>query len=158
MKILPKKILAVVAAVPEPVQFRELMGAFGISRAERHYLATLVDGLVQEGELVKLKGNRYALGERLVSATGRLTIHRDGYGFLAPEEGGEDLYIPARYLAESMQGDRVEVRELPPRRDGKREGRIIRTLERGVQRVVGTFRELRQGGWLPRPSALAASC
>ena len=146
MKILPKKILAVVAAVPEPVQFRELMGAFGISRAERHYLATLVDGLVQEGELVKLKGNRYALGERLVSATGRLTIHRDGYGFLAPEEGGEDLYIPARYLAESMQGDRVEVRELPPRRDGKREGRIIRTLERGVQRVVGTFRELRQGG------------
>ena len=146
MKIPRKKILDCVAKSPEPIPFREIMGAFGVSKAERHYLAALVEELVELGELVKLKGNRYVSVTRMATVTGVISLHRDGYGFLTPESGGGDLYIPARYLRESMQGDRVEARALPPPHDGKREGRIVRTLERGVRTVVGIYRELRQGG------------
>ncbi len=41
--------------------------------------------------------------------TGRLTVHRDGYGFVTPESGGDDVFIPARYLRGNLHGDRVEV-------------------------------------------------
>ena len=146
MKIPRKKILDLIAASPEPVPFREIMGAFGVSKAERHRLKELVEELIDLGDLVKLKGNRYASVDRMATVTGRLSLHRDGYGFLTPDGGGEDLYIPARFLRGSMQGDRVEASELPPQHDGKREGRIVRTLERGARTVVGTYRELRQGG------------
>ncbi len=146
MKIPLKKILDIVTAAKEPLPFREIMGAFGVSKRERRHLLLLVDELVERGELVKLKGNRYAPVGLLALVTGRLSLHPDGYGFLAPEKGGDDLYIPARYLAGSMQGDRVEAAALPPRHDGKREGRIVSTLERGVQTVVGIYRELRGSG------------
>ena len=146
MKIPRKKILDFVAKSPEPIPFRDIMGAFGVSKAERRHLSALIEELVELGDLVKLKGNRYVSPTRMATVRGVISLHRDGYGFLAPEGGGEDLYIPARYLRESMQGDRVEACALPPRHDGKREGRIVRTLERGVRTVVGTYRELRQGG------------
>lgn len=146
MKISLKKILELVAASREPLPFREIMGAFGVSKADRHRLKLLVDDLVDRGDLVKLKGNRYAPVTRMAAVTGRLSLHRDGYGFLSPDDGGEDLYIPARHLRGSMTGDRVEAASLPPRYDGRREGRIVRTLERGARTVVGSYRELRHGG------------
>ncbi len=146
MKIPLKKILDVVTAAQEPLPFREIMGAFGVAKAQRARLSALVDELVERGDLVKLKGNRYTPVARMAALSGRISLHRDGYGFFSPDEGGGDLYIPSRYLQESMQGDRVEVAALPPRHDGKREGRIIRTLERGMKTVVGIYHELPRGG------------
>jgi len=151
MNISLNKILTVVAAAPAPLPFRELMGALGVSKGERRRLAALVEELVERGDLVKLKGNRYALVRRMAVVSGRISLHRDGYGFLAPDDGGEDLYIPARFLRGSMPGDRVEAAALPPRHDGKREGRIVRTLERGTRTVVGACRVQRQGGLLVTP-------
>jgi len=82
-------------------------------------------------------------GEKI---TGRLTVHRDGYGFVTPEGGGDDVFIPARYLRSNLHGDRVEV-ELQSRGGGsKREGRISRTLEQGVQRIVGRYRQAERDG------------
>ena len=146
MKKTHKDILRFVSSAAAPVPFREIMAAFRVSKAERRHLIALVDELVERGDLVKLKGNRYAPLDRMAVVTGRISLHRDGYGFFSPDGGGEDLYIPARHLRESMQGDRVEACVLPPRHDGKREGRILRTIERGMRTVVGTYRELRQGG------------
>ena len=146
MKIPLKKILEVVSAATEPLPFREIMGAFGVSKGERHRLKSLVDELVDRGDLVKLKGNRYAPVATLAAVTGRISLHRDGYGFLSPDDGGEDLYIPSRCLRGSMTGDRVEAAVLPPRHDGRRGGRVVRVLERGARTVVGCYRELRHGG------------
>jgi len=82
-------------------------------------------------------------GKRL---TGRLMVHRDGYGFVTPENGGDDVFIPARYLRGNLHGDKVEV-ELEPRAGaGKREGRVVRTLQQGVTRVVGRYRQGERDG------------
>lgn len=126
--------------------FRELMQVFGVTKGERKSFKAFVDKLVSEGHLVRFKGNRYALtdGENLV--TGRLSCHPDGYGFVIPEGGGDDVYIPARALAGSMHGDTVEVRVETFKAGGKKEGRIVRTVERGQTRVVGRFEQLRGFG------------
>lgn len=73
------------------------------------------------------------------TVTGRLSTHRDGYGFVIPDEGGDDVFIPARYLRDNMHGDRVVVRLQPRGAAGRREGRVVETLERGFTRIVGRF-------------------
>jgi ribonuclease R len=123
----------------EPLQFRVLMQLFAVTKAERPRFKAFMDRLVAEGELFILKGNRYAIPGDLGVITGKLSTHRDGFGFVAPDEGGEDIFIPARYLRENLHCDRVEVRVTAQNRDGKREGRIVRTLERGQTRIVGRF-------------------
>jgi len=98
-------------------------------------------GKFQKSRKFQKKGPRQ--GERI---NGRLTVHRDGYGFVTPENGGEDVFIPARYLRGNLHGDKVEV-ELEPRSGGgKREGHVVRTLEQGVTRVVGRYRRLERDG------------
>lgn len=73
------------------------------------------------------------------TVTGRLSTHRDGYGFVIPDEGGDDVFIPARYLRDNMHGDRVVVRLQSRGASGRREGRVVETLERGFTRIVGRF-------------------
>lgn len=82
--------------------------------------------------------------------TGRLSVHRDGFGFITPVNGGDDIFIPARYLRENLHGDLVEVEVIAGGRGGKREGRIVATKERGVSKVVGSLR-LRKNGALVQP-------
>jgi ribonuclease R len=127
----------------EPVQFRAIMQFFGVAKSGRAKLKTFLDKLVNDGELFATKGNRYTVSTGKAAITGKLSTHQDGYGFVTPEGGGDDIFVPARFLRENMHGDRVEVRISSHRLDGKSEGRIVRTLERGQRRVVGRYE---QGG------------
>ncbi len=121
------------------VEFRELMRLFGVSKAGRSQFKATMDSLAAEGMIRKLKGNQYAQAADTSRITGRLSTHRDGYGFVTPEGEGDDIFIPARYLRENIHGDRVEVKVVARNRDGKNEGRIVRTLERAYTRIVGRF-------------------
>ncbi|MCM0083458.1 ribonuclease R [Geomonas sp. Red32] len=129
----------------EPVPFRQMLKAFGVTRFERPRFEEHLDRLVEEGQIVKLPGRIYAVAGGN-SLKGRLSIHPDGYGFLAPEEGGEDLFIPRRYLTDFMNGDIVEAQVVSTRRDGKREGRVTALVQRGVTSVIGRFEAAGKGG------------
>jgi ribonuclease R len=123
----------------EPLQFRSLMEIFAVTKAGRARFKAFMDKLVDEGELFASKGNCYAIPVEMGTIRGTLSTHRDGYGFVAPDEGGEDIFIPARFLRENLHGDRVEVSVIPKGRFGKREGRVVRTVERGQTRIVGRY-------------------
>ena len=84
---------------------------------------------------------------------GRVIAHRDGYGFLARDDGGEDLFLPAREMRGLMHGDRVACEVRLARRGGGRPGSrsgpryrglVLEVLERNHQVVVGRF--FRAGG------------
>jgi ribonuclease R len=142
MKIRKDAVLKLLSANRgEPVQFRELASLSGVDRNSRQEFKALLDGWVAEGALMKLKGNRYALpeGKGEGEIVGKLSVHPDGYGFVIPDSDDEDIFIPARYLRENLHGDRVAVSVMQRGRYGKREGRIVRTLERGCTKVVGRF-------------------
>ncbi|HEY5329176.1 MAG TPA: RNB domain-containing ribonuclease [Acidobacteriaceae bacterium] len=81
--------------------------------------------------------------DRLVS--GRLDLHRDGFGFVRPDAATpgsravEDIFIPPSEIHGAMQGDVVLVDEAPVGRDGRRSGRVARVLTRRNPTVVGIF-------------------
>jgi ribonuclease R len=77
--------------------------------------------------------------------TGRLSLHRDGYGFVIPEEGGDDIYVPAESAAGAMNGDRVLVRLVAA---GRTEGRLVKVLDRAHAEVVGQFRYSPRGSYV----------
>ncbi|HLY63303.1 MAG TPA: VacB/RNase II family 3'-5' exoribonuclease [Terriglobia bacterium] len=75
--------------------------------------------------------------------TGRLIGHRDGYGFVVPDaqskSATQDIFIPPGEMASAMHGDKVEVRVVSSKRDGRLEGRIHRVVDRAQKTVVGEF-------------------
>jgi ribonuclease R len=73
---------------------------------------------------------------------GKLSLHRDGFGFVRPTDAGAadgDVFVPPHALNSAMQGDQVLVEPDPPSRDGRRSGRIVRVLTRRNPTVVGIF-------------------
>ncbi|HZD49445.1 MAG TPA: RNB domain-containing ribonuclease, partial [Silvibacterium sp.] len=82
---------------------------------------------------------------------GRLDLHRDGFGFVRPAQGGrdDDIFIPPNEIGDAMQGDQVLVELLPPRSDGRKLGRILRVLTRRNPTVVGVFHYAAEGRGRP---------
>lgn len=97
-----------------------------------------VEQLVARGDLISLKGGRYGLAEKMDLVVGDLSVHPDGFGFVTPESGGQDIYLTGVNLKEAWHGDRVVVR-IEGHRGRRREGRVIRILERKVREVIGVL-------------------
>ncbi len=129
--------------------YKQLVRELGLGGGrERRLLLEQLDRLTASGQLVKVDREFWALAstarKRNNWVSGRLDMHRDGYGFVRPEprdkNGEEDIFIPPNSLESAMQGDLVLVELLPASRgDSRRSGRILRVLERHNPTVVGIF-------------------
>jgi ribonuclease R len=134
-----EEILQLMEEEDHPLLLREILRRLGLEGRQRQELRTLLKGLVDEGRIIKIRGNRYGLPIKMNLVVGRVKCHPDGYGFVIPEkEGEEDIFISPRNLKEAMHGDRVVARVESVRKKG-REGKVIRILERGFHKVVGKF-------------------
>jgi ribonuclease R len=107
--------------------------------------------LEREGEIARIRKNRYVLPSEADLVTGLLHVHQAGYAFLTREKGGEqDLFISAENTGTAMHGDRVVARITRDERfasaksgSARAEGRIIRILERAHDTIVGTLQQSR---------------
>ena len=125
-----------------PATPRELLEALDLSREERPIFKRLLADLVESGDLVEVRGNRFGLPDRMNLIVGRMVTHPRGFGFVVPDRPLEnvkgDLYIAGSNLNQAMHGDRVVARIERVSAD-RAEGRIVRVLERGSDTVVGRF-------------------
>jgi ribonuclease R len=125
-----------------PATPRELLQALELSREERPIFKRLLADLVERGDLVETRGNRFGLPDRMNLIVGRMVTHPRGFGFVVPDRPLEnvkgDLYIAGSNLNQAMHGDRVVARIERVSAD-RAEGRIVRVLERGSDTVVGRF-------------------
>jgi ribonuclease R len=126
--------------VHHPTSARELARLLRVPRDERVAFKRDLKRLADTGQLMQLRGNRYALPETEDLVAGRLQVNPAGFGFVVPDDAkpGErnDIYIAAANLTEAMHGDRVLVRVERQTPRGL-EGRIVRILERAHDTVVG---------------------
>ena len=124
-----------------PLSLREIQDTLDLSAGERKVLGKALKDLVKEGSLVQLKGGRFALPKKVNLVVGRLSVHRDGYGFVSPADGErDDLFIPARHIRPAMHGDLVVARLEHSIRSGRPEGRVIRVEQRAHRLLVGRYR------------------
>jgi ribonuclease R len=128
--------------------YKQLVREMSLHGEERRQLAERLAALVTSGRLVETARDRYTLAEHAKAqhnlVAGRLTMHRDGYGFVVPNRGQRssiegDIFIPPNAMGPAMHGDQVLLELGRPRDDGRAEGRILRVLTRGNPTVVGTF-------------------
>lgn len=93
--------------------------------------------MVRDGELLRNRRGAFGRAERMNLVAGRVSAHRDGFGFLTPDDGGSDIFMPPREMDALMSGDRVLVRPSSDDRYGKREGKVVEVLERANTTVAG---------------------
>src|SRR5213082_2245487 len=131
-----------------PLNKIEIARKLGVSgRARVAFRSTLRD-LERAGEIARIRKDRYVLPAEADMVTGKLSVHPAGYGFLTSEKPGEpDTFIAAENVGTAMHGDCVIARISPEppagRIKGRREGRVIRILERAHDTVVGTLQRSR---------------
>jgi ribonuclease R len=119
-----------------------------LTGTQRNAVRKTLRELEHAGEIARIRKNRYILPVKADLVAGKLSIHQVGYGFLVPETPGEpDVFIAAENIGTAMHGDRVVVRisrDAPYGRiKGRREGRVIRILERAHDTIVGTLQRSR---------------
>jgi len=128
--------------IAHPTTARELARLLRVPRDERVAFKRDLKRLVMSGQLVQVRGNRFALPDTENLVAGRLHTNPGGFGFVAPDDAERsdrrDIYIAAANLSEAMHGDRVLVRVERHTPRGL-EGRIVRIVERAHDTVVGRF-------------------
>src|SRR6185503_4693122 len=136
------EILAAMEQDGQPLRLEVLAPRFGI-RTEQHRraLEARMRAMVRDGQLLRNRADEYCLTGHLDVVTGTVLAHRDGFGFLRPDDGSSDLYLEARQMKLLWDGDRVAARANETSRG--REGHVVEILARGKQRIVGQFRSER---------------
>jgi len=133
-----EKLIQLFKEKRRPLSIQDLLKNLNLERKSRRNLKEFLKNLAREGRVIRVYRNRYALPETLDLVIGRVKRHPDGYGFVIPEEEGqEDIFISPKDLNGVMNGDRVSVR-VESRKKGRR-GRIIKILERKTHKIVGKF-------------------
>ena len=122
-----------------PLKAKELAKALGVSNADYAEFKDLLERLENDGTLYRVKNQRYAAPANINLVVGRFDATRSGSGFVVPDEGGTDIFVPADSLNSAVDGDRVVARVERQRRGQRSEGSIIKVLERARDRVVGNF-------------------
>lgn len=128
--------------VHHPAGIRELLQLLKVPREDRATFKRHVKSLVETGDLIQIRGQRFGVSEKMDLFVGRLQTHPGGYGFVEPErplESGGDIYISGPHLNDAMNGDRVVVRIERIKDGGRAEGRVIRILERANAWLVGRY-------------------
>ncbi len=153
MALADSTILKHIARQPKRAAgFKQLVRELGLHGDARRDLDSQLQKLVASGQLLRTDSDRYVLPQAAADKNlviGRLTMHRDGFGFVIPDASSlsgslksrvvGDIFIPPHAIGNSMHGDRVLVDVASIRPDGRAEGRIVRPVVRAHPTVVGTF-------------------
>ncbi len=108
--------------------------AEGIEALRRRLIA-----MCRDGQLICNRRDAFLPIEEADLVTGRVVGHRDGFGFLIPDDGGSDLFLTARQMRQVFHGDRVAARVDQVDDRGRREGKIVEVLEHRTSQIVGRF-------------------
>lgn len=124
----------------EPLTHRQLCEAFRLEDdMEVEALRRRLRAMERDGQLMRNRKGAYGLIRKMDLILGRVSGHRDGFGFLIPDEGGDDLYLSPRQMRSVFDGDKVLARVSGIDRRGRSEGTIVEVVERNVEQVVGRF-------------------
>ena len=120
-----------------PLMPDELVERLGLGKRERTAFEAALTVLEATGRIVKNRAGAVLAAKKLSLLSGRVEGHRDGHGFLVPDEGGESVFLSSPEMRQVLHGDRASVKVTGRDPRGRPVGEIVDVLERGNRRVVG---------------------
>ena len=137
-----KDILSLLEDTRRPLQRRDIVDRLNVvSDDSREILRRRLRAMERDGQLIKNRRNAYGLPAKMDLVAGRISAHKDGYGFVMPDDGDADLYLSPRQMRSVLHGDRVLASVIGIDSRGRKEGAVREVLERAHERVVGRFME-----------------
>lgn len=133
-------ILELIKAKQGPISRDELFAELALEGEEQaEALRRRLRAMERDGQLVFTRNKCYALPDKLNLIKGKVIGHREGFGFLRPEDGGDDLFLAQREMDALMHGDHILVQPMRFDSRGRREARVVRILESRDLEVVGRY-------------------
>jgi len=127
-----------------------LASALDVKPEELDGLTRRLNAMERDGQIKPDHAGNYQLANSTNFIEGRVSSHRDGYGFLIPDEGGDDIFLPEKEMQKVLNGDRVRARLIGTDRRGRPEGTIVEVVSRANTHVIG--RLLNENGvWIVAP-------
>ncbi len=135
-------IQQVLAEADQPLSHARLCSLLELrGEQQAEALRRRLRAMERDGQLLVNRAGHYGLVDKMDLVRGRVLGHRDGYGFLQPIAGGDDLYLSARQMALVFDGDEALARVSRVDHRGRKEGKIVEVLRRGLSEVVGRYYE-----------------
>ena len=121
-----------------PMKIKELCIVLGVTKQDRPVLERILLELQEEGKIELSKRGKYSKAESK-NVTGVFTAHQRGFGFVTVEGETEDIFIPGDKVNGAMHMDTVEIAVLPTTSGKRKEGAVLKVIERGMKHVVCTY-------------------
>jgi ribonuclease R len=133
-------ILDVLEKSDGPLSLAALHEALGVdSEKVIDAMARRLGAMERDGQLIRNRQNHYLPISKVDLVRGRVMGHADGFGFLIPDEGGEDLFLTPFEMRTLMHGDRAVVRPAGKSKRGKLQGKLVEIIERNNKQIVGRY-------------------
>jgi ribonuclease R len=142
--LVPSRSITISALTEQgkPMSFDELVAYFGLhTQAEFDGYFGRLDRMAQRGMLLRDRRKRYSLPKKMDLVVGKVLGHPKGFGFVIPDEGGEDLYLDPNQMRRVLHNDKVlaVVSRIDSR--GRKEGKIVEAIIDHNKEILGHYYE-----------------
>lgn len=132
-------VLQLLAEAGCPVDVDAFAEHLHITEAEYELFQRRLGAMQRDGQLMLNRKRQLCLPDKLDLIKGRVEGHPDGFGFVVPDEGGDDLFLSPKEMHRVLHGDRVLVRVAGFDKRGRREAKIVEVLAHVNKTVVGRY-------------------
>ena len=130
-----------------PMKEKELAAFMQVSKEERDTFRQVLQALLSEGKIQLTRQGKYMKPDEN-QLVGTFVSNAKGFGFVEVEGREEDLYVPEEHVNGAFHQDKVQVALLPGQRGKRQQAAVIKVLERGMTKLVGTYEQSKNFGFV----------
>ena len=144
-----EKILSILEESDKALSIDELDSALNLNTIEEtKEFSDALRELEDSYEIYRSNKNRYMLLENSNLRKGILRMNKKGFGFVEVSGEEEDIFVAPDNINKALNNDTVIVEILNKNSGEKREGRIVKTLERDLSTIVGEIYFKKDKGYI----------
>lgn len=131
-------ILEVLNDAPKQMFYADIVSVLSLQEEDQRIaLQRRLNAMVRDGQLIRSRKGVFTPVNPEELVAGDVIGHPDGFGFLKPKDGSDDLFLTPFQMRSLFHGDSAEVYIAGVDERGRREGKVIRVLERAHKTIVG---------------------